>query len=116
VVEVLAAGDGVERGGAETPRIGVVRLPAAEQERERKRQDDESGHSETEDPAQLREALLEAQMQLELGEITEEQFVELEATLMVRLRAIRQRELDAAEGMEVSGVEISVDRALDGAD
>lgn len=73
-------------------------------------------NSDTEDPAQLREALLEAQMQLELGEITEEQFVELEASLMVRLRAIRQRELDAAEGMEVSGVEISVDRALDGAD
>lgn len=73
-------------------------------------------NSENEDPTQLREALLEAQMRLELGEISEEQFVELETSLVSRMRAVQERGLAAAQGMEVTGVEISVDRALEDAD
>jgi hypothetical protein len=41
------------------------------------------------DPAPVKEALLTLQLQLEEGEITEEEYVEHEAVLMRRLREIR---------------------------
>lgn len=43
------------------------------------------------DDAALREELLAAQMRLELGEISERKFAAIEAELLARLRAIRER-------------------------
>lgn len=47
--------------------------------------------AELNDDTTLREELLAAQMKLELGELTEEQFVALEADLVARLREIQER-------------------------
>ena len=43
------------------------------------------------DDAPLKEALLELQMKLETGEITEEQYVEQEAQILRELREIQKR-------------------------
>jgi hypothetical protein len=43
------------------------------------------------DDTALREQLLAAQMRVELGEMTQEQFETLEADILVRLREIRER-------------------------
>ena len=67
--------------------------------------------AEMHDDTALREQLLAAQMQLELGELTQEQFDAMEADILSRLRGIRdeQRGGDAAmpstRGMRVTGVE-----------
>jgi hypothetical protein len=56
--------------------------------------------------AHLREELLAAQMQLELGELGEEEFAGLERELLARLREVRKRKLgeDASAGeLEVTG-------------
>ena len=59
----------------------------------------------------LREQLLDAQMRLELGEIDDRQFAEVEAEVLGRLREIRERqrgEGDAVPGggeYKVTGVE-----------
>ena len=42
------------------------------------------------DDAPIREDLMELQMQLEVGDIDERQFVEREAQLMARLREVRE--------------------------
>lgn len=57
--------------------------------------------NEMNDEGGLREQLLAAQMQLELGEIEEDDFVAIESAVMARLREIRE----AREGgaMSVSG-------------
>lgn len=47
--------------------------------------------TELNDDTALREQLLAAQMRLELGEMTEDEFGELEAGILARLRAIRER-------------------------
>lgn len=47
--------------------------------------------AELNDDTSLREHLLAAQMRLELGEITEAQFAEIEADVLERLRQIRAR-------------------------
>ena len=60
------------------------------------------------DDAVLREELLAAQMRLELGEISEADFAEVERVLLGRLREIqeRQREETAASGeFRVTGIE-----------
>ena len=60
------------------------------------------------DDAALRERLLNAQMQVELGEMSEEEFASFEAEVLVRLREIRQtREGRAREtgDFKVTGVE-----------
>ena len=64
------------------------------------------------DESALHRTLMEAQMQLELGEISEHEFAEIESDVLDRLREIRaQREEDSAqltdEGVRVTGVEIS---------
>src|ERR1051326_418432 len=41
------------------------------------------------DDAPVKQALMELQMQLELGDITDDEYVEREAQLMVRLREVR---------------------------
>src|SRR5689334_7678085 len=41
------------------------------------------------DDAPVKQALMELQMQLELGDITDDEYVEREAALMARLREVR---------------------------
>lgn len=60
------------------------------------------------DDTVLREELLAAQMRRELGEITEEEFAEVEAELLARLREIHERQRgEAAEPgeMRITGIE-----------
>lgn len=47
--------------------------------------------TELNDDTALREQLLAAQMRVELGEMTEEEFVQLETDILARLREIRDR-------------------------
>ena len=57
----------------------------------------------------LREELLAAQMRLELGEMSAEEFAEVERDLLARLREIRERETaEAPEGMQITGIDVSV--------
>jgi len=65
------------------------------------------------DVAGLREQLLAAQMQLELGEIEEEAFLEVETRVMLRLRELREEENASAGEMTISGVEVSIDAAVE---
>ena len=59
------------------------------------------------DDTLLREELLAAQMRLELGEITEEEFAETEAGLLARIREVRERHTASPTTGEVrlAGVE-----------
>ena len=54
--------------------------------------------AELNDDSRLREELLAAQMRLELGEMTEEEFARFEADILARLREIRERQLGEAGG------------------
>jgi hypothetical protein len=68
-------------------------------------------NAELNDDTHLREELLAAQMQLELGEITEEQFAETERQLLDAIRAIRDQRERADEGsgdVTITGIEASV--------
>jgi hypothetical protein len=71
--------------------------------------------SELNDDTALREQLLAAQMRLELGEMSQEQFDALEAEILVRLREIRERQqgsdaLGQSPGdFKVTGVEASIE-------
>jgi hypothetical protein len=59
------------------------------------------------DDTVLREELLAAQMRLELGEISEEEFAETEASLLRRIREVRERHAasPAAGPVKLAGVE-----------
>ena len=60
------------------------------------------------DDSVLREELLAAQMRRELGEISEEDFAEIEADLLARIREIRERNRAPAPPpgeMRIAGVE-----------
>ncbi len=62
------------------------------------------------DDAALREQLLNAQMQVELGEMSEEEFDSLESTILARLRDIRERREGGPRepgDFKVTGVEAS---------
>ena len=67
--------------------------------------------AEMNDDTHLREELLAAQMRLELGELSAEEFAAFEADILARLREIRERQLgEAAQPMrpgefKVTGVE-----------
>jgi len=67
--------------------------------------------AELNDDSHLREELLAAQMRLELGELTTEEFAVFEAEVLVRLREIRERKLgESAQPLKpgefkVTGVE-----------
>ena len=69
--------------------------------------------TEMNDDSVLRERLLAAQMQVELGEMTQEEFDGLEADILVRIREIkaRQRGGESAaispKDMKVTGIEAS---------
>ncbi len=67
--------------------------------------------AELNDDSRLREDLLAAQMRLELGEISEEEFRAVEADLLARLRDIRERQGGDAPRpgeMKVTGVEATI--------
>jgi gas vesicle protein GvpG len=68
---------------------------------------------EVNDPERQRERLLEAQMQLESGDITDEQFAEIETDVFDKIREIKARTQTSAsvvdEDHRVAGVEITVD-------
>jgi len=67
--------------------------------------------AELNDDSRLREELLAAQMRLELGEMSQEEFAAFEADILTRLREIRERQLgEAGQPMKpgefkVTGVE-----------
>ncbi len=65
--------------------------------------------AELNDEGRLREELLAAQMRNELGELSDEEFAELEAGLLARLRDIRAAQRGESEGAVsgVAGVEVS---------
>jgi gas vesicle protein GvpG len=69
--------------------------------------------TEMNDDGVLRERLLAAQMQVELGEMTEAEFGELEADILVRIREIKERqrggesEFISQKDMKVTGIEAS---------
>ena len=69
--------------------------------------------SELNDDTVLRQRLLEAQMRLELGELTQEEFDDLEADIVARIREMkaRQRGGESAaispKDMKVTGIEAS---------
>jgi len=68
--------------------------------------------SQLNDDGVVREELLAAQMRLELGEISEQEFAAIEADLLARLREIRerQREPTPAPGeMRIIGIEVQFD-------
>ena len=57
----------------------------------------------------LREELLAAQMRLELGEMSAEEFAGVERDLLARLREIRERETAEASGaVQITGIDVSV--------
>lgn len=71
--------------------------------------------TEMNDDTALRDQLLAAQMRVELGEMTEQEFADLEADVLARLREIRDRRQgsDAAalspSDYKITGIEASFD-------
>ncbi len=68
-----------------------------------------AAEAEMQDDSVLREQLLEAQMRLELGEITDDEFAEIEADVLARLREMKggsQGAISMAPEDHVTGVEI----------
>jgi gas vesicle protein GvpG len=69
--------------------------------------------SELNDDSRLREELLAAQMRLELGEMTQEEFAVFEADILAQLRKIGERRLGKADQttkpgeLKVTGVEVT---------
>jgi Gas vesicle protein G len=67
--------------------------------------------TELNDDSALREQLLAAQMRVELGEMSQEDFDALEAEIIVRIREIKERQrgghppVIAPGGMKVTGIE-----------
>ena len=74
--------------------------------------------AELNDDTHLREELLAAQMRLELGEISEQEFAAVERQLLDAIREIRSRRERADEGpgdVKITGIEASL-WSEDGAD
>jgi hypothetical protein len=70
-----------------------------------------AAEAEANDDTTLREALLEAQMRLELGEISQEEFAAIEGDVLARLREKRGGRTGAfttTGGTRVTGVEATV--------
>ena len=65
------------------------------------------------DDSVLRERLLDAQMRVELGEMSQAEFDALEADILVRIREIKERQRGGESGvispkdMKVTGIEAS---------
>jgi Gas vesicle protein G len=68
-----------------------------------------AAEAEAADDSSLREQLLEAQMRLELGELTDDEFTEIETNVIARMREIKgqqQGPLTMSPDDKISGVEI----------
>ena len=70
--------------------------------------------AEMNDETTLHTRLLEASEQLEVGDLSQDEFDALEADIFARLREIRSRRgedesTDASEGFKVTGVEASIE-------
>ena len=69
--------------------------------------------AEVNDPERQRERLLEAQLKLETGELSEEEFADIEADVFQKIREIKARTQPEATVVDdehrVAGVEITVD-------
>ena len=68
-----------------------------------------AAEAEMQDDSALREQLLEAQMRLELGEISDEEFAETERDLLARIREIKGQQpgaISMSAKDNVTGVEI----------
>ena len=68
-----------------------------------------AAEAEMNDDTALREQLLEAQMRLELGEISDEEFADIERDILTRIREIKgqqQGPLTMSPDDKISGVEI----------
>ena len=70
-----------------------------------------AAEAEAQDDSTLREQLLEAQMRLELGEISDQEFSEIERDVLLRIREIKGRQPQDAISMSpgdttVTGVDI----------
>jgi hypothetical protein len=76
-----------------------------------------AAEAEAHDDTALREQLLDAQLRLELGELSEEEFVDIETTVLARIREIKGGAQDAltltSPGVRVTGVDASVADELD---
>jgi hypothetical protein len=68
-----------------------------------------AAEAEAENDSSLRERLLEAQMQLELGEISADEFDEIERDVLARIREIKGAgpgALTMASGDRIAGVDV----------
>ena len=68
-----------------------------------------AAEAEAQDDTALREQLLEAQMQLELGEMSEAEFAEIERDILARIREIKstqQGALTVSPQDKITGVEV----------
>jgi hypothetical protein len=68
-----------------------------------------AAEAEMQDDTALREQLLEAQMQLELGEISDEEFADLERDILARIREIKGRQqgpLSMSPEDKVAGIDV----------
>ena len=69
--------------------------------------------TEMNDDSVLRERLLDAQMRVELGEMTQEEFDEFETDILARIREIKERQRGgesaaiSPKDMKVTGIEAS---------
>ncbi len=61
------------------------------------------------DPARLQERLLEAQMQLDLGQITQEDWEATERDIVERLRQLRDQQPQADADTRIVGIDVSVE-------
>jgi hypothetical protein len=71
-----------------------------------------AAEAEMQDDAALREQLLEAQMRLELGELSEDEFAAIERQVLARIREIkgaRPRAISMSPADRVSGVEVETE-------
>jgi gas vesicle protein GvpG len=69
----------------------------------------QAAEAEAHDDSALRDQLLEAQMRLELGEITEDEFVEIERDVIAAIRKIkggRQGPISMSAEDKITGVDI----------
>jgi hypothetical protein len=71
-----------------------------------------AAEAEAQDDSSQREQLLEAQMRLELGEITEAEFAAIESDLLARIREIKGAAPGAfsvtSPGVKITGIEADV--------
>ena len=64
-----------------------------------------AAEAEMDDDVALREQLLEAEMRRESGEITDEQFADIEADLLSRIREIRERRQGGSSPLTLAGAQ-----------